>query len=128
MPEIRESIDRMKEIQNEIEELLNEALDIYTANGGFREQARSYWYAHILGALRNETEFLGGSMVTLEDAIIEIQEIESEPLHDMDGGYYHSQAPACPICGKEVGTNDDCENCIGFHEAEEWVAERLRTK
>lgn len=64
-----EQTDRLREIQDEIEELTREALDLVRDGGGFVEQARSYWYAHIITAVRNESEFLGKSMVTMDDTI-----------------------------------------------------------
>ena len=39
-----------------------------------RDAARAYWIGHILGALDNESEYMGGSMTTMQDSIDAIRE------------------------------------------------------
>ena len=67
----QQQIDRLTEIQDEIERLAEEAMRIVRFCGDRTEIERSkgYWYAHILGALKKETAFLGGSMFTMESTI-----------------------------------------------------------
>lgn len=79
-----EAIDRLREIQTEIEELLDEALQCIGDAGGSTAQADAYWKAHIICALRNDHEYLGGSMVTMQDTI-EGLESGGEPSPDDDG-------------------------------------------
>ena len=80
-----EAIDRLREIQEEIEELLGEAKRCIRAAGGTKTQtmirAEAYWIAHIIGALRNDHGYLGGSMATMQDTI---EELESDDDCDED--------------------------------------------
>jgi hypothetical protein len=78
------AIDRLREIQGEIGELLDEALHCIRDAGGSTAQADAYWKAHIICALRNDHEYLGGSMVTMQDTIEEL-ESGDEPSPDDDG-------------------------------------------
>lgn len=71
-------VHRLEEIQVEIEELVREAkkiTDDYPETGG---RPDAYWLPHVIGALRNDHEWCGGSMSTLEDSIREIMEGEEE--------------------------------------------------
>ena len=66
-----EAIERLREIQGQIEGLTNEADRLIHESGSEMAYARakSYWLAHILGALKGR-----GSMVTAEDTINEMEE------------------------------------------------------
>lgn len=66
-----EAIDRLEEIQSDIGEMIREALELVRLHGTSTDEARfkGYPYAHIVGALSNDHEFLGGSMTTMEDCI-----------------------------------------------------------
>jgi hypothetical protein len=78
--------NRLQEIRQEIETLADEALAIVKKSGKRIEveRARSYWHAHIICALTNESQYLGGSMCTLEDAISALEEDEDETDPDED--------------------------------------------
>jgi len=66
-----EQIERLREIQEEIKELANEALKLLPK---YKQQAASsYWHAHILSAL-NSSSYCGGPMVDLESQITQIEE------------------------------------------------------
>ena len=80
----QEAIDRLREIQTEIEELLDEALHCIRDAGGSTAQADAYWKAHIICALRNDHEYLGGSMVTMQDTIEELESGGESPDDDGD--------------------------------------------
>jgi len=71
-----ETIERLIEIKEQMLELLDEAKDLLP-EGMTKERARCYWYAHIKTALLKEHEYLGGSLVTMDDTINELEE-ESE--------------------------------------------------
>lgn len=71
-----EITERLQEIKEQMLELLDEAKEIIP-EGMTKERAKCYWYAHIKTALLKEHEFLGGSLVTMDDTINEIDE-ESE--------------------------------------------------
>jgi hypothetical protein len=69
--------ERLEEIKEQMLELLEEAKDIIP-EGIAKERAKCYWYAHIKTALLKEHEFLGGSLVTMDDTINELGEDEDE--------------------------------------------------
>jgi hypothetical protein len=71
-----ETKERLIEIKEQMLELLDEAKDLLP-EGMAKERARCYWYAHIKTAILKEHEHLGGSLVTMDDTIIELEE-ESE--------------------------------------------------
>ena len=71
-----EALDRLKEIQTEMLELLDEADRIlrHDIGGMIYERARSYWLAHVKMALTKDHGYLGGSMCDFEDTLKEIEE------------------------------------------------------
>jgi hypothetical protein len=102
-----DDVERLEEIKDEIKELVEEAIGIVRSSGTRTtyETARTYWYAHILGALDKDHEFLGGSMTTMEDTIEDVEEDQF----------------ACNGCGCKPGdgTTEGCndpEGC-GFEQA-----------
>ncbi len=72
-----ESIERLTEIKEQMLELLEEAKDLLP-EGMTKERAKCYWYAHIKTAILKEHEFLGGSLVTVDDTISELGEDSKE--------------------------------------------------
>ena len=68
--------ERLNEIKEQMLELLAEAKDLIP-EGMTKERAKCYWYAHIKTALLKEHEYLGGSLITMDDTINELDE-ESE--------------------------------------------------
>jgi len=72
-----EAKEKLTEIKEQMLELLDEAKDIIP-EGMAKERAKCYWYARIKTALLKEHEYLGGSLVTMDDTINEISEEESE--------------------------------------------------
>lgn len=61
-------VNRLEEIKDEIKELVAEAEDIIRGSYEYRA-AKSYWIAHILTALDNESEYMGKSMTAMQDTI-----------------------------------------------------------
>ena len=61
-------IDQLEETRDEIKDLVGEARRIVrgTIEGN---AAESYWIPHILGALDDDHDYLGGSMTTMQDTI-----------------------------------------------------------
>jgi len=78
--EKREAVDRLKEIQGEMLDLLNEArgliMQAFGRDSMIFKRADAYWLAHVKIALTKEHGFLGGSMCDFEDTIKECEEDE----------------------------------------------------
>ncbi|MBE2188033.1 MAG: hypothetical protein KIT33_07950 [Candidatus Kapabacteria bacterium] len=72
-----EAIERLTEIKEQMLELLEEAKDLLP-EGMTKERAKCYWYAHIKTAILKEHEFLGGSLLTVDDTISELGEDSEE--------------------------------------------------
>lgn len=71
--ELAEKIDALTEIKEQIKDLAHDALELLDGHPGTRDRAYGYWYAHILGALDKDNEFLGGSFMTMQDSINELE-------------------------------------------------------
>lgn len=70
-----EQIQRLREIQEEIGQLVSEAKQIIQEVApNESERARRYWGAHIEGALSDSYGWMGGSFVTMESTITDIEE------------------------------------------------------
>jgi hypothetical protein len=98
-----EALDRLKEIQGEMLELLDEADRIlrHDFKGMIYERAKSYWLAHVKMALTKDHGYLGGSMCDFEDTLKEAEE-------DLDDGF-DPEAHATPeeIAANEAGESDE---------------------
>lgn len=71
-----EATERLTEIKDEIKDLINEAFDLVRQNAAHKvtlQRAESYWIPHVKMALDKEHDYMGGSMVTLQDTIDEIE-------------------------------------------------------
>lgn len=64
---------RFEEIMRQIQDLAGEAHDMLPVNA--RERARSYWYAHIMGAVDENSGYLGGSMIKMSDSLDEADNV-----------------------------------------------------
>ena len=76
----------LQEIQSEILERVNRAKELLKASGfeGALMRAESYWMAHVITAVSNDHYYFGGSMVSLQDTIDEIETAEDEEEADED--------------------------------------------
>jgi len=63
-----EIYDQLEEMENILREVAPEEL----------KRARAYWMAHIDGALLNRQGWLGRSLISLEDTLINLEEEEEE--------------------------------------------------
>jgi len=74
---MQNTIKRLREIKQEIKDLVSEASDmLHTQGRGLTYQrANSYWIPHILIALDEDHEFCGRSMHSLEDSIAELEDL-----------------------------------------------------
>lgn len=75
-----ERLERLVEIKDEMLELLNETRRLLQGTSE-EDRARSYWWAHIRMAIDNDHGYLGGSMVTIQDTI---EELENEVNGNQD--------------------------------------------
>lgn len=66
---MKEDQERFEEIIGEISELAKEALDLLPED--IQESAKTYWYSHILCSLNDDHEFIGGSMLHMNDSLEE---------------------------------------------------------
>ena len=77
--EIREAIERLGELKEIIYEALDEMRDILREVAPEElERAEVYWMAHIDGALENRGNWVGGSLISLEDTLTILLEEEEE--------------------------------------------------
>ena len=72
----QDDVDRLGDIELEIENLLHEATLIVNKSASFttRERFRQYVKAHLEMALNHDHEWLGGCSTTLRDIIKELTE------------------------------------------------------
>lgn len=102
--------NRLTEIKDEIKNLLDEAKGIIqdSDNDFIWEQARSYWYAHILTALDDESEFLGDSMCAMQQTIDALAPDETYQYENSDecedAGVHLTRCDKdgfCDFCGEQ---------------------------
>ena len=100
-----EALDRLKEIRDEMLELLDEADRIlrHDFGGLIYDRAKSYWLAHVKMALTKEHGYLGSSMCDFEDTI---SEIEEDGLEE-DGFDPAAHATPEEIAANEAGEPDE---------------------
>lgn len=81
-----EAGERILEITEEMQDLLQEAMNLVRENGTDLDwaRARSYWYGHIQIALGGDHGYLGSSMCSMTDTAEELME-EEEPEEEEDG-------------------------------------------
>jgi len=88
-----EGYNEMEEIANELEEIKENIADLMHQAASLVDStdqagaARAYWIGHILGALDNESEYMGGSMTTMQDSIDAIREDEDGYDEEDDGSW-----------------------------------------
>lgn len=69
----QEAINTLIETKETILELLDNAMLALREFDGAYDRAKAYWLAHIRCALDNDHDYVGGSMVTLQDTIDELE-------------------------------------------------------
>jgi len=80
---MNETTYRLREIQEEILNLLGEASDlIESENPGAYSRAKAYWLAHATMAVTKDHSYLGGSMCDMDDTINELEEDEVDDTSD----------------------------------------------
>ena len=74
----QEIVDELGEIQSQILELVEQARALLRNNEyqGALMRAEAYWIAHVTTAISNNHGYLGGSTVSLQDTIEEIENDE----------------------------------------------------
>lgn len=82
-----EAVDRLRELAGEMYEVMDEMKQILSEVAPEElERAKCYWMAHIDGALENREGWLGGSMISFEDTVNAIEEMDEEFCEDCDEG------------------------------------------
>ena len=80
-----DQVERFREIISEIKELMGEAKDIVRKGERITmERFRSYPFPHIVMALDEDHEFVGGDMFTLEDIADELESQAEESDDDSE--------------------------------------------
>ena len=76
----------LAEIQAEILDLIDRAKGALKKGGftGALMRAESYWMAHVIGAVSNDHGYLGGSLISLQDTIDEIENCGDGDIEDED--------------------------------------------
>ena len=74
----QEIVDELGEIQSQILELVEQARALLRNNQyqGALMRAESYWIAQVISAISNNHDYLGKSIVSLQDTIEEIENDE----------------------------------------------------
>ena len=82
--DLTEIADELEELRQELLQGLDRAAQLLRAAGceGARARAEAYWLAHARMALTREHQYLGGSMVTMDDTIAELRRDEEEDEAD----------------------------------------------
>jgi hypothetical protein len=97
MTVLRADVDRLREIQEEMLDLLGEARSLVQRAGmdsGQRvifERARAYWLAQVAMGLSNDHEYLGGATCSLSDTLSELEALvgdDSEEDDETDEEYH----------------------------------------
>jgi len=73
MKELRDKVNRLWEIQEEMLGLLGEARELLRGTRAY-DRADAYWLAHIRVALGSGHGYLDRSMCSMEDTISELEE------------------------------------------------------
>lgn len=80
-----EAVDRLMELVDEIYEVMDEMKQILSEVAPDElERAERFWMAHIDGALQNREGWLGGSLISFEDTVNAIEEMDEEFCEDCD--------------------------------------------
>lgn len=66
-----EAAEELREIAQQISDLVDQAMEVYRSAGGFEARARAYWHAHIKDAIEGERS------ASMMDAADELQRIGS---------------------------------------------------
>ena len=112
-----EDQQRFEEIIGNIDELIEEAINIIPEN--MVAKAKSYWYAHILCAINDDHEFLGGSIHHMQDCLDEWIEQEED---------YEDESCQQPRAWMSQQDEDDyiANNPLPNYEDTDWCCESGR--
>ncbi len=75
--ENREIAEQLHDIKEEIKDLMENAQNLLRGTDA-EDAAKSYWVPHILMALDDEHDWLGGSMHSLQDSIDQLLEVDED--------------------------------------------------
>ena len=93
--EMEEIADELEEMKAHIENLMHEIGNLIDQTDE-RQAARAYWFGHIMGALDGNSEYMSGSMTTMQDSIDAIREsaVDSDEDGYDEDGYDRDGNPA----------------------------------
>lgn len=81
--DIEDVINELSDIKEQISGLVYDATSLVEGTDE-EDSAKAYWIGHILGALDNESGYIGGSMTTMQDTIDALGEGEDFEDEDED--------------------------------------------
>ena len=85
------AVDELRDLAEQIYEALDQMKEILEKVApGEVERAKQYWLAHIDGALENRGGWVGGSFISFEDTIENLEKVE-----------------VCEECGQELKIDED---------------------
>ena len=80
----QETADRLAEIQEQVSELMNEAIGLLDRGSMVHSRAKSYWYGQIKTALGDD-EYAGQCMHSMQDTVEALEEEAfEEAMEDQD--------------------------------------------
>jgi hypothetical protein len=112
--QLEDAVARLVEIRSEIANLAHEAYNLIPRGETIiRGRAKNYWFASLLTALDNESDFTGGPMNTLRDTIEDLDALANEGDDEDDtDGYDPEACPSCGRCpGEPANTCEDPDGC-----------------
>tara|TARA_E500000331_G_scaffold343774_1_gene379040 strand:+ start:2477 stop:2797 length:321 start_codon:yes stop_codon:yes gene_type:complete len=106
---MNEDQQRFSEIINDINDLMGEAINLIPENMVAR--AKSYWYAHIMCAVSDDHEFLGGSSHHMQDCLDDWMEQEEEDDYITNNPLPNGEdTDWCCEAGREAHMRDEDRN------------------
>lgn len=122
---MNEDKQRFQEIIEEISSLTEEAISLLPEN--MKNRAKSYWYAHIITSLNDDSDFMGRSMHNMQDSLEEWIDLTDDSYtssgfnNQAEEGDYVAMNPHtrsyCIECGKDYSTfMHNCSETIVYNE------------
>jgi len=122
---MNEDKQRFQDIIEEISSLAEEAISLLPEN--MKNCAKSYWYAHIITSLNDDSDFMGRSMHNMQDSLEEWIDLTDDSYtssgfnNQAEEDDYVAMNPHtrsyCIECGKDYSTfMHNCSETIVYNE------------